>query len=112
MGVDAVHREGEFVGVGLANEAGAVVEQALHGGRGAGLDARQRQHMRIAAASGIAGNIEEILHGEAETVERAAGRMRHLDCGIGNEGVGGVLIDQHGVSVGAGSGLEPLRRFR
>ena len=49
--------------------------------RGRRLDARHRQHERLAAAGRIAGDVEQVLDGEAEPGERAGRRVRTVASG-------------------------------
>jgi len=107
MRVLPVHRKRQLVGDGLADEARAGVQQFLHGGRRACLDARQRQHEGLAAAGGVAGHVEQVLHREAQAGQRPGGRLWHRYFRVGHEGAGGVVDQGH-----VGSRFWGSRRLR
>jgi len=91
MGVLPVHRERQLVGDGLAHEARTGVQQGLHGGRRAALNAEQRQQQGLPAAGGVAVDVEQVLDAEPQAGERAGGCARHRHGGVRHEGAGGVV---------------------
>ena len=69
MGVDAFEAEGEFVGDGLAGQAGAGRKQRFHRRRRSRRGRLRLQPVGIAAAGRRARNVDEILDGEGQAIE-------------------------------------------
>ena len=106
MRVLAVEREGELVRMGLADEAGAGLEQVLHDRRGLRLDAGLRQHERRAGPGRIALDVEEILHRQSQPGEGPGDGMLHRRVGIRDETAERIVeshlaSDPPGIAVGA-----------
>ena len=71
-----------FLGVGLADEVRAGVEQQLHRGRRARRRPVRAQPVGTAEAGPLAGDVVDVLHGEGEARERPARRALHFDVGV------------------------------
>ena len=71
MRIDAHQRKGELVGLGLAGESRALVENRLDGRHRALGDAGLRELVGIAATGAIAGDVENVLDAELQAIEQA-----------------------------------------
>ncbi len=89
-GILAEDAERDLVGDGLADQARAGVEQALHGPGVARRDGMRPAPVRVAAAGRVAGHVEQILGRERQAGERAARSAGDTQHRAGHEGTGHV----------------------
>jgi hypothetical protein len=95
MRVLAHQREGEFVGLRLADELRAGVQNHLHGGGGFFRRLCSLIQLRVAAAGFVAGYIENVLHRQPQSRQRAGFRMRNRHLRQIEESVEGIARGSH-----------------
>jgi len=84
---------GQFVGVGLADEMRARVEQPLNDRRRLRRRPVGAQPVGAAEAGPVARDVVDVLDREREPQERPVGRALHLDVGMAAEGSEPVVGD-------------------
>ncbi len=95
MGVDTDHRVGEFLGLGLADEPGAGIEQLAHCACGSGRRCGLAFPGRIAAAGRITGHVEDVLYGEGRARKWPVFRVRDSNIGIVEKSVERIARGNH-----------------
>ena len=95
MIVETSQRKSEFDRVGFADKPRACIKKNLRKRRRARFDPRHRQHCRIATACWIIHDIENILHSDSQTTQRAMRCMGHWRRRIGHKGVEGIISSDH-----------------
>lgn len=77
MGVVAVHGKGQLIGHRFSGQAGAGVQQLLHGGCRAVFGARQGQNEGVATACGEARHIEQVFDTKTQPGQGPRAGMGH-----------------------------------
>lgn len=101
MGVLTIHGKRQFVRDGFANKSRTGVQQALHHGRRAVLNAPQGHQHGLPATGGVALDVINVFGRKAQTRQRASSGMGNRAGGVRHEGVGvvpqgiGVLTHVH-----------------
>jgi hypothetical protein len=94
---------GELVEVGLAERDGAGVDQPLHD---KGMARRRVGKFGAAGGGGHAGQVDVVLDGEGNAVERQRGRIAAFErAGIAEDGLVGQAVDPHGVGIVGGAAV-------
>ena len=108
MHVLAVEAVGQFVGVGLADHAGAGREQALDRGSGARRRRMRLEPQRIAVAGAMPGDIEHVLDRKGQAAQRAIRRSSQFDMVVAAEGVERIVRNHCGRCMLAGCARDSL----